>query len=108
LKHLVFQTIGGSFSISAAQSGFVNKMITTLASIAPDVDPFKVIATGATQIRTAFPEDQVDSIVIGYMAGLKVAFAIMTGTCGMAFLLSMGVSWKRIHGDAAKKVEAIA
>jgi len=43
---LVFQVIGGAFSVSAAQSAFVNIMIKKLATTAPDVDPLQVIATG--------------------------------------------------------------
>jgi hypothetical protein len=45
-----FQTTGAAFAISAAQSGFVNRMITALAKTAPSVSSHMVIGTGATQI----------------------------------------------------------
>lgn len=41
---------GGTFFVSAAQSAFVNKMLNTLPSTAPGVDPTTVIATGATGV----------------------------------------------------------
>ena len=104
----VFQTLGGAFSVSAAQSAFVNTMITTLATTAPNIDPSEVIATGATQIRTAFPSDQIHGIILAYMAGIRSTFAISVGTVGFAFVLSCFCSWKRLHGGAFKDVAAFA
>lgn len=100
---LVFQTLGGAFCISAAQSAFVNTMIKELATSAPEVNPVLVIATGATQIGDAFP-DQVDGILQAYMAGLKATFAILLGTVGFAALLTVFSPWKRLHGST----EAVA
>lgn len=57
-------------------------------------------------------------IISGYMAGLRVVFILMTVFGGMAFLLSMLQSWKRIKSiskapkagkadnSAAEKAEA--
>ncbi|KAL5333229.1 MFS general substrate transporter [Aspergillus crustosus] len=99
----LFQTLGGAFCISAAQSAFVNTMIRTLATTAPDIDPMLVIATGATQVREAFP-DHLDGIVEAYMAGIKATFAISIGTVGLATLLAVLSPWKRLHGST----EAVA
>ncbi|KAH8681688.1 major facilitator superfamily domain-containing protein [Xylariales sp. PMI_506] len=93
------QTIGGAFSISAAQSGFVNRMITTLATTAPTVDPHVVIATGATEIRSVFPSDQVPGILLAYMAGIKVAFATMVGLVGFTCIIGLFVPWQPLHKD---------
>ncbi|KAH7408372.1 major facilitator superfamily domain-containing protein [Phaeosphaeria sp. MPI-PUGE-AT-0046c] len=97
---LFFQTIGGAFSTAAAQSGFVNRVLTELAKTAPEIDPQKVIATGATQIRTAFPPDQVSAVVLAYMAGIKVTLAIAVGLTSFACLLAFLVPRKRINADA--------
>jgi MFS transporter, DHA2 family, glioxin efflux transporter len=99
----VVQTLGGAFGLSAAQSGFINKMISTLASTAPDVNPAMVIATGATQIRTAFPADQIPGIVDAYMAGVKVPFAIATATVSFSFLVALCGGWKKLHPEALKQ-----
>lgn len=63
-------------------------MINTLPITAPGVDPATVIATGATQIRSMFPADQVPGILMAYMDGVKVALAIPIGATGVAFLVS--------------------
>ena len=93
----VFQTTGGAFTISAAQSGFVNRMITTLAKTAPSVSPQMVIGTGATQIRNTFSVNEVPGIVVAYMAGIKVTFAITVALAGGSVLASLLVPWKRLH-----------
>ncbi|CAI6092229.1 unnamed protein product [Clonostachys chloroleuca] len=104
--NFTFQTFGGAFGIAAAQSAFVNIMTSKLASTAPTVDPATVILTGSAEIRNVFAPDQVPGIVLAYMSGLKVAFALMAGFAGMSFLLSGLQSWKKIYGD--KKASDVA
>ncbi|VUC32109.1 unnamed protein product [Clonostachys rosea] len=98
---MFFQTLGSAFLLSAAQSAFVNKIVTVLRSRAPDLDVTTVTATGATEIRHVFPADQVPSIVIAYMEGLRVTFAIATTAVGLAFVVSFFSSWKRLKLNAA-------
>ncbi|KAK4941626.1 hypothetical protein LTR10_018503 [Elasticomyces elasticus] len=103
-----FQMVGGSFTITAAQSAFNNKMIAKLASTAPDIDPATVLATGASQIRTAFTAAQVPLVVEAYMTGLKVVFAIGIATFGMAFLFACGAGKKKLHAEGLKNVGGAA
>jgi hypothetical protein len=99
----VFQTIGGAFSVSASQSGFVNRLISTLASSAPDLDPQLVIATGATQIRSTFTPDQVPGVVFAYMAGVKVTFALVVALAGVTCLVGLLAPWKPINAESLKE-----
>jgi hypothetical protein len=94
--------IGGSFCLSAAQSGFNNKMLSTLAITVPDVNPATVLATGATQIRAAFTSAQVPGVVAAYMSGLKVVFAIAVGTFASACLIGLCGTWESLHAIEAK------
>lgn len=99
-----FQTIGGAFSISAAQSGFATRLIGRLAVTAPDVNPAKVFATGATQIRNGtFPPEQIPGIVLAYMAGIKVTLAIVVGLVGFTCLIALLVPWSPINKEALKE-----
>jgi hypothetical protein len=99
---LFFQTIGGAFSTAAAQSGFVNRMLSELARTAPEVNRLMVLGTGATQIRHAFPADQIPAIVLAYMAGIKVTFALSVGLTGFACLLAALVPRKRLNTEAVQ------
>lgn len=63
-------------------------MLKTLAVTAPDVDPAKLIATGVSEIREAFPAEQIPGILLAYMDGLRIPFAIATATAGAACVLT--------------------
>lgn len=69
-----------------------------VASLPPDVDALAVVATGASEIRAAFPADQVPGIVLAYMQGIKASFAVATAMAGLAFVFSLVSPWKRLHG----------
>ncbi|EFQ35304.1 major facilitator superfamily transporter [Colletotrichum graminicola] len=99
---LFFMNFGGATFVSAAQAAFVNTIIDTIPSSAPAVDPITVIDTGATQIRTMFPADQVSGIVLAYMSGIKAAFAISIGATGLACIISLFCRWKRINTEDTK------
>ncbi|KAK1147915.1 hypothetical protein N8T08_000431 [Aspergillus melleus] len=96
----VFQNIGGVFFVTAAQSAFDNILISTLPRTAPDVDPATVVASGATQIRTAFAPDQSPGIIMAYMAGIKIGFAICIAATGAAFVSSWFSPRGRLNSQA--------
>lgn len=75
-------------------------MVTELARTAPEINPQVVIGTGATQIRHAFPADQVPAIVLAYMAGIKVTFALVVGLIGFTCLLAVFVPRNRLNAEA--------
>ncbi|KAK6073813.1 major facilitator superfamily transporter [Seiridium cupressi] len=101
-----FQTLGGAFSVAAAQSAFVNTIVKDLTGNSLGIDPAKVIATGATQIRESFPSNQLDAILRAYMAGIKAAFIISIALAGASFAASLFSSYKRLHGGKQADVSA--
>jgi MFS transporter, DHA2 family, glioxin efflux transporter len=105
---LFFQTIGGAFSVSAGQSGFVNTLLNNVVVKVPGIDPSQVLLTGATQIRTAFPPEDTEGIIESYMAGVKVAFAIGVALTGVAFLITLCSRWKKINPEVLKGGPAAA
>jgi MFS family permease len=98
---LFFQSIGGSFFVSAGQSSFANTLVGTLATNAPGVDPAIVVATGATNIRTAFPAEDVMGILLSYLAGLHVVFAIAITLAGLSLVSAFFAPWTRINAMKA-------
>lgn len=100
--------IGGSFFVSAAQAAFNNRLIATLASTAPEIDPATVLGTGATQIRLAFTAAQVPFLVDAYMSGLKVVFAIAIAAFGVSILVGCCGSWKKLHAKEVDTAHEIA
>ncbi|SCV48884.1 related to major facilitator (MFS1) transporter [Fusarium fujikuroi] len=93
---LLFQTIGGSFFLSASQSAFVNRLLSSLPPI-EGVEPARVVETGATQIRSTFAPNVVPGIVSAYMVGIKTAFLIAIAGTSVAFVFSWGSKWVRLN-----------
>jgi len=105
---LFFQTVGGAFWVSAAQSAFVNTMVNRLATSAPDVNPLVVLGTGATQIRQLFPAEQVPGILVAYMAGIQTALALALGAVGVSFVVSLFSNFKRLSRNELKAASGAA
>ncbi|EXL90503.1 hypothetical protein FOIG_16254 [Fusarium odoratissimum NRRL 54006] len=99
----LFQTIGGSFFVSAGQSAFVNIMLDVLPTDAPGVNPLQLLATGATEVRATFPTDQLNGILSAYMSGIEGAFAVGIGGVGLAFVVSLLQRWDRLSREALKE-----
>ncbi|KAI0869146.1 major facilitator superfamily domain-containing protein [Hypoxylon argillaceum] len=64
---LFFLNVGGGLLLGAAQSGFVNTIVKPLPSTAPGVDPFTVTSTGALELRSVFPADQILGILQAFL-----------------------------------------
>ncbi|CAI6337380.1 unnamed protein product [Periconia digitata] len=97
---LFAQTMGASIIVGAAQSGFVNELLKQLAIITPNTDRNLVVANGATALRNLFSGEELSSILIAYMAGIKITYIIVVGAVGISLPLSLLVSWKRINTGA--------
>ncbi|KAF5639446.1 major facilitator (MFS1) transporter [Fusarium tjaetaba] len=91
------RTIGGTFLITAAQSGFINQIIHRLSSTAPTVDPALVTETGATTLRQNFSGAELNGVLHAYVWGIKVAFAITIAACGITVITSVFTKWTNIH-----------
>ena len=67
-----------------------------------------LVLTGATEIRDNFKADQIPTVVNGYMAGLKVVFAMCIACTGLSVLISLLVRWKKLNQDTTPAVAAAA
>jgi MFS transporter, DHA2 family, glioxin efflux transporter len=104
---LFFQTIGGAFFISAAQAGFANKLSQRVSVTAPGVNPATVIATGATELRKVFSPEQLPGILVAYLDGLRVAFAIAIAVACVGFVLSFAPRWEKLRGNPMAPAAAV-
>ncbi|KAL6871266.1 MFS general substrate transporter [Trichoderma novae-zelandiae] len=105
---LFFQGLGGAFLVSGAQSAFINTMMRNVLKHAPQVSQAMLVLTGATEIRNKFPVDQQPFVIDGYMAGLKVVFAMCVACTGVATLIGLGMRWQKLNQDALKKAGGAA
>ncbi|KAH7079834.1 major facilitator superfamily domain-containing protein [Paraphoma chrysanthemicola] len=91
------RSIGATFMIAAAQSGFTNQLLQKLVSTAPNVDGDLITSTGATALRQIFQGADLDGVVRAYAWGIKVAFAITIASCGIAAITSLATKWDNVN-----------
>lgn len=103
---LCFQTLGGALWVSAAQSVFVNRMLLALPALAPGLDPARIVATGAGQLRNVFTAEELPGILAAYLDGLRTVFALACTIVGAAFLLGLFLPWKRLDLEAVREAGA--
>ena len=84
--------------MSAGQSGFANKLISSVQKLAPGINPALVVATGATDLRKVFSPEVFPHILQAYMDGLRVAFAIAIPLTGIALPIGIFSRWQNIKG----------
>jgi predicted MFS family arabinose efflux permease len=95
---LFAQTIGGAFFVSAGEVAFTNILVAKLPITAPSVAPASVVSVGVTMIRATFDKSVVPGIVLAYMDGLKVTYAIAITSTGIAVLFSALAKWENLKG----------
>ena len=78
---LFFEEMGSCMMVSAAQSAFSNKLVSTLASGDSGIDPLTVINAGASQLRSLFQAQDLHAILEAYQEGLNVTYALFLA-CG--------------------------
>lgn len=90
--------MGGAVMVSAVQSAFSNELVKSLVVKAPHVDPAKVIAIGATELRKFYQGAELQGIVDSYMDGVKVAFILCIALAGASVIFAMCMPWVSVKG----------
>lgn len=67
--------------------------------LAPEVSKSTLVLTGATEIRHSFTPVQQPIVIDGYMAGLKVVFAMCIACTGIATVVGFGARWQKLGQD---------
>lgn len=88
--------------VSGAQVAFVNTMSKKLVTSPSGVPVGRVMATGATDIRIAFPHD-ARGVMVAYVAGLKVAFGTAIGSIGLAAVFGLFSARNRLETNRMRK-----
>lgn len=93
---LFFQTIGGAFFVSAAQSAFTNRLTDTLATNTLSINAAQVIITGVGELRSVFPSDVIPGLLRSYLSGIHASFIIAILAAAIATAVSFFSDWRTI------------
>lgn len=89
-------SISGAYFVAAAQSVFSNRLLTTLAKIAPSIDFAKVLVTGASELEKVFSGEELVHVRAAYMVGIKDVFAFSTAGAVLTVLIALVIPFKRL------------
>lgn len=93
---LFFQTIGGAVFVSAGQSAYTNRLLARVPVLVPGVSPALVLATGVTELRKVFSAEELPGIVLAYMDGLKLTFALAVALAGVTMPIALFAKWQSV------------
>jgi hypothetical protein len=85
---LFFQLVGGAIWISIAQSVFVNRLAGFL-SVQFNVDRATIVAAGATGGRQGLSGSLLETVVEGYVLGLKDVWVLCVALAGAATAIAL-------------------
>ena len=74
----------------------------------PNIDPAKLLGTGATQIREVFSPAQVPLIIQAYVDGLQVVWALAAAGFAVSAIIGCFGSWRRMGADEMKAAAGAA
>jgi hypothetical protein len=74
----------------------VNRLLAVLPTLAPNVNPALVIATGASELHNVFSATDLLGVEQAYMVGLKAAFAVAVAFSGVACLTTLMIPMRKM------------
>jgi MFS family permease len=89
------QTISGTIFVSAAQAVFANRLIGNFAEMG-DIDPQKVLRSGATQLKDAFSPSEATLVMEKCNAALTAIFWICLALALVSLAGSSTLEWRSI------------
>ena len=103
---LLFQLLGGSFSVSAAQSVFGNLLLGRIEETAPDISQSRILTTGASDLRGAFTSEELPFILEAYTDAFKGAVAVAIAMMAASTLAALCAKWERLRPEVPQVEES--
>ncbi|EXJ58284.1 hypothetical protein A1O7_05709 [Cladophialophora yegresii CBS 114405] len=92
------QSFGGAIFISIGNTLLQNHLLSKDQQDAiPGVNIRAIVELGATEFRNIVPAEDLPKLINLYNESLQAAFIAAVPLCGMAFLLSLCMDWKKIR-----------
>ena len=86
------------------QAAYSNRLKARIPALVPGVSPALVVATGATELRDVFSAEQIPGIVLAYMDGLRLSFALAVALAGVTLPIAIFAKWWNVK----QKVPGVA
>jgi len=98
------QSFGGAVFVSVGNTLLRNHLLDpNQDKLVPGVDISVVLAAGATAFRGLVPASALLPLLRLYNAALRKVFIAAIPMAGLAFVTSLGMEWKSLHGKEREK-----
>ncbi|KAL7783865.1 putative MFS transporter [Trichoderma ceciliae] len=101
---LMTNGMSGAFFVTAAQNVFANRMLQSLAQIAPQISAQKVLDTGASDFQSVFQGADLVAVRQAYMIGIKDVFAFAMAGAALTAVLPLIIPRRRLPGFEKKEL----
>lgn len=98
-------SIAGAYFVTGAQSIFTNRLLSQLAIIDPSINPYQVLATGASDIQRVFRGSNLVAVLDVYMVGIKDVFAFSLAGAAFTVVLALIIPPRKLTSNEEKKAE---
>jgi len=102
LAAIIFaQTMGGTIFVSVAQTAFANKLLSSLHTHVPGLDPEIVINNGASGLRNVVGkvgEQFVPGVLLAYNEAIASVFTVCVVMACLTVVGALGMEWKSVKG----------
>ncbi|KAK3629723.1 hypothetical protein LTR56_017117 [Elasticomyces elasticus] len=105
---LMTNGMSGAYFVTAATTIFNNRMLQTVATLAPNVSRQTVLVTGASEIQKVFHGADLIALRAAYMVGIKAVFAFSITGAALTAVLPLIIPMKKLPGhekEAGREVE---
>lgn len=99
-----FQFFGGAVFIAISETIFVSRLTAALHEYAPSLDAKKVIAAGATGLRTVVKleggtGEVLDGAIAAYNVAVTTTFYLMAAGAVVATFFALGIEWRSVKEE---------
>lgn len=96
---LVHNFMGLALGVSIAQNVFSSVLRRELSGLDTEVDVQGIMDAGITKLNSAVPKVLLSKVTEAYNQAITSVFFIPVATCGLAFLVALGIEWRSVRGD---------
>jgi MFS transporter, DHA2 family, glioxin efflux transporter len=101
------QALSGTYFTLIAQSLFANRLLSTIKTTYPNLDPSHVLNVGTSEIQHVFRGDDLTAVLDSYMIGLRAVFAFSLATSALTVLIALAIPFRRLPDHSVKNKEEV-
>ncbi|KAL3469898.1 major facilitator superfamily domain-containing protein [Aspergillus californicus] len=102
---MFLENLSAAVFVSVGQNVFTNQLTANVRTYAPSVDTARLIAGGATEVRSIVPEAFYDAVLFAYNKALTQTFYVGVALSCIGIFGVVFMEWVNVKGDKAKEGE---